>query len=107
MRKSGRNEIILKMIELMVFHDPVGLIRMGAPEDEYDNEVEIIYSYLFGSGRSIELEELVSFCNWLFNYRFAGTKFRWVENPKIELFCVEVFDCFIESIKFKKGESDD
>ena len=92
------NEIMKKMIQIMNQFDPEGLIKLGAPDDEYHSEVEIIYSYLFGSGRPVTLDEFISFSYWVFNYRFSGN-FKWKENPKVKLFCEEVYNMFIENIK--------
>lgn len=55
--------------------DPIGLISMGAPKDEYDSEVEQIVSEINSCRNVKDLEELMykTFVR-MFDERLAGPK---------------------------------
>lgn len=91
------NEVFLKMMDIMNSHDPERLILGGCTLDEYDVEVEIIYHHLFSSSRKIELEEFISFCNWVFSYQFSSSSegFKWTKSDKVAAFAKEVYNTFI------------
>ena len=81
-------------------HDPERLIRVGAPLDEYDQEITMIYHHLFGSSRKIDLGELTSFCNWVFSYQFSSNSegFKWSQSDLVAAFAKEVYSTFIERV---------
>jgi hypothetical protein len=88
------------MMDIMNSHDPERLILGGCPLDEYDVEVEMIYRHLFSSSRKIDLEELISFCNWVFSYQFFSKSegFKWSQNDRVDAFAKEVYNTFIERV---------
>lgn len=72
MSKKSLTDLVRKEINKA---NPVGLISMGAPKDEYDSEVEQIVSKINSCKNEKDLQELIykTFVR-LFDERLAGPK---------------------------------
>lgn len=72
MNKKFLENLIRKEINKV---DPIGLISMGAPKDEYDSEVEEIMLKINTCGNEKDLEELIykTFVR-MFDTRLAGSR---------------------------------
>jgi hypothetical protein len=62
-------------------HDPIGLIKIGAPEDEYDAEVATIIVQLYDKKTETEILELVytEFLRWFNEESTTGPKAAYKE----------------------------
>lgn len=75
--------LLNKIRKILNKHDPMGLIRMGAPEDEYNPEVEEIMDV---ARKSHDVDEFIDyvheiFINW-FTETDAGPRDRYISLSK-------------------------
>lgn len=75
-RRPGRLRAILE--DALASADPIRLIAMGAPDDEYDPEVETILPRLRSAGSAAEVRTVLheEFVRW-FDERTAGPPERY------------------------------
>lgn len=52
-------ELKKKLLEIINEHDPQGLLKMGAPEDEYDSFLEFIWKKIFNDYNYHELTSII------------------------------------------------
>ena len=53
------SELYGELLDLMARHDPIGLVKIGAPDDEYSPEVERILPRLGDAGSVEDLERII------------------------------------------------
>jgi hypothetical protein len=58
-----------KIEQILVRHDPIGLIRMGAPQDEYEQEAQLIYER---TTRHFAREKIQDIIYEIFIQKFSG-----------------------------------
>jgi hypothetical protein len=64
-------EILQKIKNILRAEDPIGLIKMGAPSDEYDTEALIIYEHV---NAYFPLSKIQSTVHNIFVHYFSGEK---------------------------------
>ena len=72
--------LLLKIKEIIDKHDPIRLLKIGCPEDEYHPEIQIIAPILEDSNSTDELHNSVYelFVQW-FSKDDAGAKENYIE----------------------------
>lgn len=69
------SKLYSELLDLMARHDPMGLVEIGAPDDEYRPEVERILPRLEDAGSVEDLEQIIHevFVS-LFDEELAGSR---------------------------------
>jgi hypothetical protein len=58
-----------KIEQILIKYDPVGLIKIGAPSDEYDSEAQLIFEY---TTKHFSLEKIQQIVYDVFVKQFSG-----------------------------------
>ena len=87
-RVQSDSDLYNKTLAVLTTGDPIGLIRDGAPPDEYSPEAGTILPRLVGAASLDELREIVhqEFARW-FGAKVAGEKTRY-ERIAIDLWFI-------------------
>ena len=74
--KSKYGDRFMELRTIINRHDPIGLLAIGAPEDEYESEVKTIIIQLDNEKTEQQIHDLVyqEFIRWFNDKSTAGTK---------------------------------
>lgn len=78
--KQAHPQLFRDILEILNRHDPIGLVGIGAPDDEYEPEAGTILARLDEARSAGELERIVheEFVSW-FSEEIAGPRSRYEE----------------------------
>ena len=85
MEKSELREILNDV-------DPICLIKVGCPDDEYDPEIDIIISYLENKNYIVTIEELRSKVEDIFNQMFGIDCLKHIDKYEFDSVVNKIFD---------------
>jgi hypothetical protein len=82
--KQSHADIFFSVREIINTHDPIGLIAIGAPEDEYDPEVKTIVFQLKNVYTIEQIQDLVyqEFMRWFNEKSIVGERESYLEMAK-------------------------
>lgn len=82
--KSKYGEKFMELRAIINHHDPIGLINIGAPDDEYDSEVKTIIVQLKSDLTEEQIHDLIyeEFLRWFNNESTTGQKSAYKELTK-------------------------
>ena len=82
--KQSHADIFFSVREIISKHDPIGLMAIGAPEDEYDPEVKTIVYQIKNVHTLEQIQDLLhqEFMRWLNEKSIVGERESYLEMAK-------------------------